>query len=126
MSQALDPVVAVLRRVRAPWGGLSEAALEARVARALVDAGYTVRRQVRCADGRSRLDLWLPEVGVAIEVKLGRPDRQRAAAQCARYARLDGVCGVILASERSVDVRVRRAPVPVRTIGLAVNSGVAL
>lgn len=73
----------------------SEVQLHERIADVLSDAGLSFQREVDL-DDKNRAD-FVVDGGIVIEVKVDG-DLGSAIAQCMRYASLDGVQGVLLAS----------------------------
>lgn len=93
------------------------------VMEALTAQGLTPQHEV-VLGSRCRIDLMVN--GVGIEIKRGKPNRSRLMEQLMRYARCDGVQGLILVAERSVDLPAVLCGKPLRVICLNRLWGIAL
>ncbi len=80
---------------------------------------HEVRLGVRC-----RIDLMVGDVG--IEMKRGKPQRQRVMEQLMRYAQCEQVSALILVAERSVDLPRFLCGKPLYTICLNRLWGIAI
>jgi hypothetical protein len=91
---ALRQVSGVLREVAFRFA--SEVQLHDLVDQVLAGKGLEFVRE-RQVDQKNRLDFWLPELAIAIEIKVDE-SMTPALRQVARYLELPGVEGVLLAS----------------------------
>ena len=90
---------------------------------ALDAAGIAYEHEVPLAP-RCRIDLMCG--GVGIEIKRGQPERQRIRAQLQRYAACARVEGLILVTEKTVDLPPTMAGKPLRLVCLNRLWGIAL
>jgi len=98
---------------------VTEAELQAEIARVLVAEGIDARREVRLSDGRSRIDLLCGRVGIEVKIKAsGRAPQSSVARQLQRYAHCDEVDALILvtSSWTHLDLPGELAGVPVARI----------
>lgn len=120
--ETLDAVAHALSGLRAPIQR-GEYDLHALV-RAQLDAqGIPSEHEVRLAP-RCRIDLMCGSVG--IEIKRGKPDKQRILAQLSRYAACEQVSALVLVTERTVAVPATLHGKPVKLICLNRLWGIAL
>lgn len=118
----LDAVVHALSVLRAPIQQ-GEYDLHALVRDCLDAQGIASTHEVRLAP-RCRIDLMCGQVG--IEIKRGKPDKQRILAQLSRYAACEQVSALILVTERTVAVPTTLHGKPVKLICLNRLWGIAL
>lgn len=74
--------------------------LQSALAGALEQAGIRLEREHRLSDGESRVDLWVPKQGIAIEVKIKGAAAQ-VIRQVSRYARCREVNTVVLVTTKA-------------------------
>ena len=123
-TPSLDDIQTSLQSIR-----MNPARLEANVVDAICEE-FTARRfgfirEVTVAPG-SRVDL-LVVGGIAVEVKKGKPNTRKVAAQLWRYAQSSRVSSIILVSERGLSSHIVEANgKPVRYVSLVSNWGIAL
>ena len=96
----MERIIEAISALRAPLQQ-GEYDLHRLVMDALDAAGIPWAHEVPLAP-RCRIDLMCG--GVGIEIKRGKPVRGRLLEQLTRYARCEGVEGLILVVERSVDL----------------------
>jgi hypothetical protein len=99
-----------------------EADVVGAICEALVSRRFGFIREAVIASG-CRVDL-LVSGGIAIEVKKGKPNTRKVAAQIRRYAASPKVQSIILVSERGLHAHLKEANgKPVRYVSLASNWG---
>ena len=118
----MDAVCSALLEVRAPLQQ-GEYDLHRLVMDTLSRQGVSFEHEVSLAP-RCRIDLMCGSVG--IEIKRGQPDRQRIRAQLQRYAACARVEGLILVTEKTVDLPPTMAGKPLRLVCLNRLWGIAL
>lgn len=127
-GEALERVVASLRRVRVVRQGQLECGLVDAMAERLQRDGLSLRREVRLAPG-CRIDLLVGGDGeslIGIEAKKGRPNATAVAAQLGRYAATGKLSAIVFVAERAFDLPRWLDGIPVRTVSLAAGMGIAL
>lgn len=125
LDLSAEDVVTVLRGLRIGVAK-SEAEICRHIAGALADVRIASCVEYRLGP-RCRVDFYLPTLGLAIEVKKGKPNSARVTAQVERYASFDSVAAVILVVERSVaDAPLTAHGKPVHYVALNKNWGIAL
>ncbi|MBE5804782.1 MAG: hypothetical protein E7316_09760 [Clostridiales bacterium] len=118
----MKQLIEALQTLRAPIQQ-GEYDLHRLVMETLAAHGIPCEHEVSLAP-RCRIDLMCG--GVGIEIKRGKPVRGRLLEQLTRYARCEGVQGLILVVERSVDLPGSLCGKPVRVICLNRLWGIAL
>ena len=118
----MDAVYGALLELRAPLQQ-GEYDLHRLVMDALSRQGVPFAHEVSLAP-RCRIDLMCG--GVGIEIKRGQPERQRIRAQLKRYAACERVEGLILVTEKTVDLPPTMAGKPLRLVCLNRLWGIAL
>ena len=118
----MERILTALRVLRAPIQQ-GEYDLHRLVMDALDAAGIAYEHEVPLAP-RCRIDLMCG--GVGIEIKRGQPERQRIRAQLQRYAACERVEGLILVTEKTVDLLPTMAGKPLRLVCLNRLWGIAL
>lgn len=93
------------------------------VERCLEEHGVVCEHEVRLGC-RCRIDLMVGDVG--IEMKRGKPQRQKVLEQLMRYAACERVSALILVAERSVDLPHALCGKPLYTICLNRLWGIAI
>ncbi len=93
------------------------------VERCLEEHGFGCEHEVRLGP-RCRIDMMAGSVG--IEIKRGKPQRQRLLEQLTRYAQCGRVSALILVAERSVDLPRNLCGKPLYTICLNRLWGIAI
>lgn len=120
---SIHEVLKALRNVRIKEAGLQESDIRDRLYEALVSADFRASTEFRFGPG-CRADIWVD--GVVVEVKKRRPDRAQVTTQLHRYARQEGVRGIILALERSIVLPEAIAGKPIAILSLNSLWGIAL
>ena len=120
--EGLERVVQAIGTVRAPVT-LSEYELHALVERALREGGFSPRHEAPIAP-RCRIDFIAGRVGV--EIKRGKPDLRRLAAQCARYLSSDALDALVVVVDTRAALPGSIGGKPLRVVGLNRLWGIAL
>ena len=118
----MDDILNALRVLRAPIQQ-GEYDLHHLVMDALDASGMPYEHEVTLAP-RCRIDLMCG--GVGIEIKRGQPERGRVRAQLMRYAQCPQVEGLILVTEKTIDLPRTMAGKPLRLVCLNRLWGIAL
>jgi len=118
----VEQILQALKTIRAPIQQ-GEYDLHRLVMDTLLAHGIPCEHEVSLGGGR-RIDLMCGRIG--IEIKRGKPDRARLAAQLLRYAQSERLDGLILVVERSVDVPRQLAGKPLHAVCLNRLWGIAL
>lgn len=122
MPSSVERILDRLRGIRFSAPVEYESDIHVAISEAL--QGFDVRHEVQLSP-RNRIDFVVD--GVGIEVKKGKPNSRRLAAQVERYAMSDAVNAVVIVSERNVwNVPHVVAGKPVYYVPLSGNWGVAL
>ena len=121
-SDLLDRVRRSIESIRAHLTR-SEYELHELVADALYRGGLTAEHEVPIAP-RCRIDFCVGDVG--IEVKRGKPNPKRLAAQCARYLRSDALDALIVVVDTRASLPAHIEGKPLRVVGLNRLWGIAL
>ena len=122
LSEKIDAIRRALETLRIPPVG-SEYQLHDLIAAALTDGGFVVRHEAPLAP-RCRVDFLVE--GVGIEVKRGRPDKRRLAAQCRRYLEQDALEALILVLDTHAALPGALCGKPLVVVGLNRLWGIAL
>ncbi|MBR6808776.1 MAG: ATP-dependent helicase [Clostridia bacterium] len=109
-----DMVLNALKKIRAPLPR-DEYDLHGLVARALQDGEISFIHEATLAP-RCRIDFLCDDVGV--EVKKGKPDREKTIRQMERYARTGKIRALILVSEKSIVLPKNMQGIPVYGLAL--------
>ncbi len=123
LRASLGGVVSALRALRLTQVGLSEVEIHRRAADLLRQKGFAAEHEFRIAP-RCRLDFWIPNPGIAIEFKKGRPSKAAVVEQLGRYAALPEVRALVLVLEQSMVLARETAGKPVRVVSLNANWGI--
>ena len=118
----MNEIIEALSALRAPIQQ-GEYDLHRLVMDALDGAGIPWEHEVRLAP-RCRIDLMCG--GIGIEIKRGKPEHGKLAAQLTRYARCEQVEGLILVVEKTARVPEIICGKPVRLVCLNKLWGIAL
>ena len=118
----MDAVYAALTRLRVPIQR-GEYDLHRLVCLALDEAGIPWQHEVKLGP-RCRIDLLCGSVG--IEIKRGKPERQRLMDQLTRYAACGEIGSLLVVAERSIDLPRSILGKPVRVLCLNRLWGIAL
>lgn len=123
MSGLFDQVCTAISSIRVAHIEM-EYDLQAEVAMAFDQAGICYEKECRLGP-RNRVDFFID--GIAVELKKGRPNRQKVIDQLHRYAGFGCVQAVILVLQNSMQVPLSRVSgKPCRVIGLQKLWGIAL
>lgn len=118
----MDEIFSALCTLRAPLQQ-GEYDLHRLVMDALTAQGVSWEHEASLGP-RCRIDLLCGRIG--IEIKRGKPVRGRLIEQLTRYARCEGIDGLILVVERSVDLPRVIGGKPIRVVCLNRLWGIAL
>jgi CRISPR/Cas system-associated exonuclease Cas4 (RecB family) len=121
-STILDAIIRCLTNIRV-LPGLSEYEVHTMITAALRNGGFDMRHEVAIAP-RCRIDFLIGSIG--IEIKKGRPQREKLMRQSEKYLVLEEISALILVVERNVTMPRFICGKPVFVIGLNKQWGVAL
>lgn len=123
MIACFEHVCATIQSVRVTHVDM-EYDLQAQVAAAFQKAGILYKKEYQLGP-RNRVDFFVD--GIAIELKKGRPNRQKVVDQLYRYAAFECVQAIILVLQNSMQVPLSKVKgKPCRVIGLQKLWGIAL
>lgn len=102
MSDLFDQVCAAISSIRVTHVNM-EYDLQKDVAAALIAQNITFKKEYQLGPG-NRVDFFID--GIAVEIKKGKPNRQRVLDQIQRYARFECVDAVVLVIQTSLQMPV--------------------
>ncbi|WP_196606551.1 hypothetical protein [Pectinatus frisingensis] len=96
----LDKMKNILESVRVS-AVTEEIELQNIIAQILSDNSIPFAKEYRLGP-RNRIDFFIPDIGIGIEVKKGKPHYRQVYQQLCRYCNFDNLTGIILVVERNL------------------------
>lgn len=98
MSPALDALVQRLQAYRLPTA--TEVAFQDAVARVLDREGHAFAREYQLSGKRGRIDFYLPDAHIGLELKIAGQSPSDVARQLQRYTQAEEIAALILVTAR--------------------------